>query len=218
MSAWWLLSLTGVVFQLAIFHAMARGAWRAYLPVFVYVLLMFWGSVLYAGASVGDRVSFSLSRYYWVIDNVLQAFVFVVVLALVRQSAGPRRGLVTRWLIALALATGVLSLVASSGLNFNSRMTFISRNLGFCAAITNLILWASLIRSRHPDRTLLLLSGGLGVEMAGKAIGHSLRTLAPGLVDFGNLVIVLSYLFGLYVWWQAFRHWRPNPAAAAGVE
>lgn len=216
MNAWWLLSLTGIAFQLAIFHAMARGAWRPYFPIFVYVALMFWGSVLYAGALLGDRIKLSVSRYYWVIDNVLQAFVFVVVLALARQSAGARKGLVTRFLIALALATALVSFLVSSELNFNSRMTFISRNLGFCAAITNLILWALLIRSRHPDRTLLLLSGGLGVEMAGKAIGHSLRTLAPALVGFGNLVIVLSYLFGLYVWWQAFRHWRPNPAPLPG--
>jgi hypothetical protein len=52
--------------------------------------------------------------------------------------------------------------------------------------------------------------------MAGKAIGHSLRTLATGLVGLGNLVIVLSYLFGLYVWWQAFRHWQPNSPPRPG--
>ncbi len=112
----------------------------------------------------------------------------------------------------------VVSLELYKNRALNTQMTLLARNLGFFATVANLILWALLIRSRHPDRTLLLLSGGLGVEMAGKAIGHSLRTLAPALVGFGNLIIVLSYLFGLYVWWQAFRHWRPNPAPLGGVE
>lgn len=216
MDPWWFLSLIGIALQLAIIHAMSKGAWGPYRVVFVYTILMFWASVLYAGASTMEAVGRMVSRYYWALDGLLQAFVLVVVVVLIHKAAEGRGPSVTRVVVGLALLTAFASYIAHSGGNFNSRMTVVSRNVGFCAVIANLVLWAALIRTRHPDRTLLLLSGGLGVEMAGKAIGHSLRTLAPSLITFGNLIIVVSYLFGLYVWWQAFRHWRPNPAPVAG--
>lgn len=216
MGPWWFLSLIGIALQLAIIHTMSKGAWGPYRVVFVYTVLMFWASVLYAGASTTEAVGRLVSRYFWALDGLLQAFVLVVVVVFVRRAAAQRGALITRVLVGLAFLTGLASYFTHSEANLNFRMTLVSRNLGFCAVIANLILWAALIRRRHPDRTLLLLSGGLGVEMAGKAIGHSLRTLTPSLVTLGNLIIVVSYLFGLYVWWQAFRHWRPDPAPVAG--
>jgi F0F1-type ATP synthase assembly protein I len=85
-------------------------------------------------------------------------------------------------------------------------MTKLARNLSFCSVILNLALWAVLIKARHTDRRLLLISGGLGVQMAGKAIGHSLRQVSASTVLAGNLVYVLSHLACMYIWWQAFRH------------
>jgi uncharacterized membrane protein YsdA (DUF1294 family) len=90
-------------------------------------------------------------------------------------------------------------------------MTQFSRNVGFLAVILNLILWAALLKRRRPDPTLLLLSGGMGIQMAGKAIGHSLRQLRL-TVTTGDLVIVLSHLLCLYIWWQAFRKPSRQPA------
>jgi hydrogenase-4 membrane subunit HyfE len=89
-------------------------------------------------------------------------------------------------------------------------MTQLSRDLGFLAVILDLALWAVLIQSRRPDRTLLMVSAGMGIQMAGKAIGHSLRQLSRSAIVPGNLIIVLSGLLCLYIWWQAFRHYDQN--------
>lgn len=222
--AWlWFFSLSlGLLLQVLVIHALFRGARREFLAVFVYCIAMFLGTVA-SGASFfpvqglpGSRLYYA--AYYWITDGILQLLVLVVVLSLVRRSAEPRNAgsLATRALVASALIVALVSFGVYGERNLNTRMTLVARNIGFLAVVSNLVLWAFLIKRRHPDRTLLLLSGGLGVEMAGKAIGHSLRTLAPSLITFGNLIIVVSYLFGLYVWWQAFRHWRPNPAPVAG--
>jgi uncharacterized membrane protein YsdA (DUF1294 family) len=90
-------------------------------------------------------------------------------------------------------------------------MTQFSRNVGFLAVILNLVLWAALLKHRRPDQTLLMVSGGIGIQMAGKAIGHSLRQWRP-TVTTGDLVIVLSHLLCLYIWWQAFRKPSEEPA------
>jgi len=75
----------------------------------------------------------------------------------------------------------------------------------------DIILWTSLLATRGRDRQLLLLSGGLGVQFAGSAIGESLRQMAMKsrshpLAFTGSTVIVLSNLFRFYAWWQALRH------------
>ncbi|MDW8355962.1 MAG: hypothetical protein RMK57_15680 [Bryobacterales bacterium] len=188
----------------------------------MYVIAMLLASVAQAasffsfGTPAGSPLHYA--AYYWITDGILQVLVLGVVLSLVRRSAERRpAGIVTsRALAASALIVALVSFAAYGDRNLNTRMSLVARNIGFLAVLANLVLWAFLIRRRHPDRTVLLLSGGLGVEMAGKAIGHSLRTLAPSLVTVGNLVIVISYLFGLYVWWQAFRHWQPDPPPLSG--
>lgn len=91
-------------------------------------------------------------------------------------------------------------------------MTQLSRNLGFAAVILNLLLWAALIRSSPVNRTLLMLSGGFGIEMAGQAIGHSFRQISRSLILTGDIIIVITSLVCLYIWWQAFRSFDRSPA------
>ena len=59
-----------------------------------------------------------------------------------------------------------------------------------------------------------MVSGGMGIQMAGKAIGHSLRQLSRSAMMPGDLVIVLSHLLCLYIWWQAFRHYGQKAPVA----
>lgn len=80
-----------------------------------------------------------------------------------------------------------------------------SRDLNFFSAILNLILWALLIGSKEKDFRLLLISGGLGIQYTGAALGQSLRTLSPTTTLAGNIVVLVSHFLCLYVWWEAFR-------------
>jgi hypothetical protein len=85
-----------------------------------------------------------------------------------------------------------------------------TRDLSFCSAILDLALWALLIVSRGMDHRLLLLSGGLGIQFTGEAIGESivqlaLRTRSHAMSLTGAVIILLADLVFLYIWWQALR-------------
>ena len=109
-----------------------------------------------------------------------------------------------------AVAVAAVSLAVYWDEPLNRKMTNIGRNLSFAAVLLNLALWMSLIRNRLPDRRVLLISGALGIQMAGQAIGHSLRQLATPrrslpLVNAGNIVIAVAHVMCLYLWWQVLR-------------
>ena len=84
-------------------------------------------------------------------------------------------------------------------------MTLWLRDLNFSAAILDLGLWAMLLASRHKETRLLLLSGALGIQFTGEAIGQSLRHLFPWELSPGDVVTLLANLVCLWIWWQALR-------------
>jgi hypothetical protein len=101
-------------------------------------------------------------------------------------------------------------------LNTGSFMTPWTRDLNFCSAILDMALWALLIAAREKDHRLLLLSGGLGIQFTGGAMGRSigqlaLRTRSRALFLSGGVVTLLADLVFLYIWWQALRT-EPAPA------
>jgi hypothetical protein len=89
-------------------------------------------------------------------------------------------------------------------------MTPWTRDLNFCAAILDLGLWALLIGSKKKDYQLLLVTGALGIQFAGGAIGQSLRDMSPAIVTAASDFTVITGLMGLYIWWRAFRG-KPQP-------
>jgi hypothetical protein len=90
-------------------------------------------------------------------------------------------------------------------------MTLVTRDLNIWAVILDLILWSLLVASRRRNRPLLLLSGGLGIQLTGAIMGQSLRRMSPDLFFAGALLEVSTSLLALFVWWRALR-----PISAAG--
>ena len=84
-------------------------------------------------------------------------------------------------------------------------MTRLTRDLNFCAAILDLGLWALLIGSRQKDYKLLLVTGALGIQFTGGAIGQALRGMSPAIVTAASDFTVITNLVRLYIWWRAFR-------------
>ena len=89
-------------------------------------------------------------------------------------------------------------------------MTPWTRDISVCATILDLALWMMLIASRNADRRLLLISGALGMQFTGEAIGEAIRNLSmPHMVKAlsltGSVVSVAADMACLYVWWQTFR-------------
>jgi hypothetical protein len=92
-------------------------------------------------------------------------------------------------------------------------MTRWTRDLNFCAAILDLGLWALLIGSRRKEYKLLLITGALGLQFAGGAIGQALRDMSPAIVAAASDFLMIANLARLYIWWQAFRG-QPNTLPA----
>jgi hypothetical protein len=200
--------LAGVILQLLVIAALWKGAWREYTLVFVYCIVLLLTTVADASAYFDPELWTRTSRLFWINDAIRQVLIFCLVISLIHRVMrdNPGRRSIRRTLIAGAGAFTALSLLLTREPIFGHWMTKLARNLSFCSVILNLALWAVLIKARHTDRRLLLISGGLGVQMAGKAIGHSLRQVSASTVLAGNLVYVLSHLACMYIWWQAFRH------------
>ncbi len=210
---WAVIGIVGLLLQVLVVSVMLRGAYRRYRALFAYILVLFVTTATEAAGFFWPRYAAIASSDYWIFDSVRQVLLYVVVISLIfsasEQSA--RRASIGRWLIMGSTVFAVLSLYFTYSHGLNLWMTQFSRNVGFLAVILNLILWATLMKHRLPDQTLLLVSGGMGIQMAGKAIGHSLRQLRI-TVTTGDLVIVLSHLLCLYIWWQAFRRPVGHPA------
>jgi len=62
-----------------------------------------------------------------------------------------------------------------------------------------------LLASRNNEVELLMLSGALGIQFTGEAIGQALRNQFPSIVLMANVMIMLANLACLYMWWNIFR-------------
>lgn len=210
---WLATGALGLVLQVLLLRAMLlRQGHKEYPFLFAYACVLLVTSSVEAEAYLNGRprgeAAFS---YYWAADAVRQVLLYLVVLALWKRTRASRIASAAMWrTIAIGSVVYVaLSLYFTHEPYIDLWMTLFSRNLGFLAVLLNLLLWAALMLKRSEDKVPLMISGGMGLQMAGKAIGHSLRYLSDRLVTTGDLVIVLSHLVCLAFWWQAFRVYAP---------
>jgi hypothetical protein len=196
-----------VTLQVLVVAALLRRGWLRFKGLFVYCVVLLLTTAVEASAFYSPQGYFRTSGYYWTLDAVRQVLIFFLVIALIQAglAGGNGRRMRGSLLAAGVVALSLVSLYASRQASFSLWMTEFARDLGFIAVILNLALWAVLLQARQRNLTLLMISGGMGIQMAGKAIGHSLRQMSQVTVLPGDLVIVLSHLFCLYVWWQALR-------------
>lgn len=209
----WVFIISGAVVQVLLIAALVRGSYRDFPFLFAYAVASFLATAVEV-AAILDLMGWSryTYKYYWINDVILQILIVLLVFSLMHVSLreNPRRPFVMRMLGLAAVAVAAVSLAVYWDEPLNRKMTNIGRNLSFAAVLLNLALWMSLIRNRLPDRRVLLISGALGIQMAGQAIGHSLRQLATPrrsllLVNAGNIVIALAHVMCLYLWWQVLR-------------
>jgi hypothetical protein len=219
----WALWGVGTVLQILVIAVLLRGQhYRKFPLVFLFVIVLFLTSVADASAflEIGQWTNVS-RKYFWLNEVIRQSMMFAVVISLViRALAGTALMWLRKWLLGGAVLFAILSMLLTSDANLDRWMTTVVRNLSACAVVLNMALWLALVRRKSPDRKLFLISGGLGLQMAGDAIGYSLRQIAfnagsRSLIEVGNLVAVLAHLLYLYVWWQAFRKPDTEPDLTA---
>lgn len=210
----------GLLLQLLVVSALVRGAYRKFPFVFVYCLTLLLATITEVAAFTASALAKSL---YWVNEVILQTLIFCVVISLIYQAMeqAQNRVAVRRWLMIGAAAIMAIAFLIhrNPAAPVGRWMTDVSRDLSFASVILDLVLWSILIASSRRDLRLLLLSGALGIQFTGAAIGQSLRQLAINshsetLVFIGNLCVVGGHSICLYVWWQTFR----QPEGMMGVK
>jgi hypothetical protein len=209
----------GLPLQLLIIGAMLRGAYRRFPFLFAYMIGDLLTTVVEVPSAVGyDRGTqgavFAFPAVYWFNAVVMQVLVYAVVMSLIYEATGQLRSrrIVRASLIAGALLFAGISFLIhwNPALNTGSFLTPWIRDLNFCSSILDLALWALLIAAREKDNRVLLLSGGLGIQFTGQAMGTSIRQLAlrtrsRALSLTGGVMMLLANLVFLYIWWQAMR-------------
>jgi hypothetical protein len=211
--------VVGLPLQILIIAALLRGGYRRFPLIFIYVIGDFLTTVVEIPYAVGygrgmQWAASALPAVYWRAEVIMQVLVYVVAMSLIYQATGKlrsRRIVRASFIAGPILFAGISFLIhRDPALNLGSFMTPWTRDLDFCFAILNLALWNLLIASRAMERQLLLLTGGLGIQFTGEAIGTSIRQLAlrnrsRAMSLTGGVVMLLANLVFLYIWWQALR-------------
>jgi len=208
-SAW----AIGLWLNLQVISALMRGSYRQYPFVFAYSLALLVSTVVEIGFQAAPKTL--REAYYWTDEIVLDVLVFCVVIAFIDEAAqhSSQKPIKRHWLILAAALIFAVSFAIHRSSHFNRQMTLISRDLNICAVILDLILWSLLVTARRPNRRLLLLSGGLGLQLTGAIMGESLRYLSHSLRPEGTFLEVTTGFLSLYIWWRALRT-APAPETA----
>jgi hypothetical protein len=214
--------LVGVPLEFLVVAALLRGEYRRFPFVFAYATADLVTTLVEIPANVDHMLHSQdpqiwqhFAHIYWINEVVLRAFILAVVISLIDQAATHVR---SRRLVRAGLIAGALLFAGISfALHYRPAMKFFgywmvpwTRDLNFGSAILDLGLWTLLISSRGGDRRLLLISGALGMQFAGEAIGYALSNLSiaqtiNSLELTGSIIAMLADLVCLYVWWRTFR-------------
>src|ERR1700757_680075 len=175
--------LIGIPLQVVLIAGLWRGAYRRFPFFFVYVILDFLTTVLEIPPAIDyalghRRVTNSLPVLYWPTEILMTVVVYAVVMSLIYKATErltSRRTLRTGLIVGAILITAVsFAIHYDPSARLDERYIWITpwnRDLNFTAAVLDLALWALLIAQRQTDHRILLLSGGLGIQFAGDAIG-----------------------------------------------
>lgn len=211
------------VLYVLVLHRLVRSyIWDYPLPLTFVLVLLFSGvvQVMFQYKVVGSFWGYSYAQFYWASELVKYALVSTLVISLILRALARSERLrwARRWLIAGTCVILLALVLLHQDPQLTRWMTNVIRNFSFVMMLMNLLLWALLMTKRTSDRTLLLVTAGLGLQMAGDAMGHSLRLMNQATLLLGNLISVLSHLCFLWVWYLAFQPARQNlkrPGATA---
>jgi hypothetical protein len=213
----WSLWAVGLTLQYLVTQALIAGPFRQFTVVFAYILCLIITTVtdVIMSFDLGSLGKIYL-RYYWTADLLRESALYAVVISLVFHAMpdGRRRAALVRLLIVVAILFWIGSILAYQEPDLNRWMVKVVRNLSFCSAVATLVLWFVLIASEKRDTRLLVITGGLGLQMTGEAICQSLRQISKHTSLIGGLTMVFAHFLCLYIWWRAFQSQAQSVAAA----
>jgi hypothetical protein len=218
----WLTFFVSFVLHVLVVASLGRGGYKSYPFVFVYCLVFLvtitGEAAVYAHVIVLSKASRTV--FFHQVNAAREFLLFAVVVSLIERALQSKE-----YRVRLRFGLGMMAVLAvfltlsihSGAPTLTLQMTEVSRDLSFGSGALTLVLWSILIASRKRDQQLLMITGGLGLQFTGEAIGSALRQLSStynngvwsahhyGLQLTGNLFLSASHLLRLFVWWQAFR-------------
>lgn len=217
--------------NLLIIAALLRGEYRRFPFIFAYTVVEFLATAAeipayWAVHTHGHEAEGLQVFVYWMDETIAQVLIFAVVISLIHNATA---GLDSRRVLRMMLVAGAFLFTGISFLiHYTPRvraglwMTPWTRDINFCAALLDLVLWALLIASREKDRRLLLLTGGLGIQFAGEAMGQAVRQLAiqhrsHPIALLGSTLVVTADILRSYIWWRVFYKSRATDPKALPV-
>jgi hypothetical protein len=213
----------GLPLTLLVIAAMIRGPYRQFPVLFLYVVTSFASTVaampLYVSYYLHTDQSMLVRMAQWSFwnDLVLEPLAYAVVINLIYASAAhvrSRRVVLMGTIGGATLIAGISFLIHfKPGLEHGVWLALWTRDLSFFSEILTLGLWGLLLSTRGRDPKLLLVTGGLGIQFTGEAIGDSVRSIAVqrhahNLSFTGSFITALADLTALYIFWHAFRKGR----------
>jgi hypothetical protein len=205
----------GLLVQSLVISSLLRFGWRQFPLLLLYVLLLFCTTLTDIAAFMTIREKRLWSMYYWTAELIRQSAMYAVVVSMgirVIPDKHSRPALIRlAFGSALLLYASCLALLYSP--DMNEWMTAVVRNISFASAVLNVAVWMYTIPVQHRDPTALMITGGLGIQITGEAIGQSLRQLFPDQWLAGNLLIVGTHFVCMLIWRQALQRTRPTQVA-----
>jgi hypothetical protein len=210
----WLIFFVSLALQVFVIGLLRRGPYKDYPFVFVYSLVLIMTTVADGAAFAGlAHMEYGFYRN----EALRQLLLFTVVMSLMDRAIRerPYRGRMRVVLILSACIAVLISVQIHREAHYHQYYlwaTQVGRDLSFGSVVLTLLLWVTLISARRKDTQLLMVTGGLGLQFTGEAIGQSMRQLSVPhhhiLLLAGNMVLTASHLMRLYVWSEAFRRAR----------
>jgi len=216
----WLVFFVSVALQILVIASLRRGVYKDYPFVLAYSLILLLTTL--ADASMVSKLvplSNTAKRLYFYRDEAVRQFLlFIVVVSLIERAIQTThfRARIGVFLGLAGSCAVFLSLLAhSDSATFTLWMTGVTRDLSFGSVVLTLLLWLIMLSSQKRDHLLLLITGGLGLQFTGEAIGQSLRQISvqyhAALLP-GNLLASISHIIRLYIWLEAFRRAQRSQA------
>lgn len=220
----------GLPLMLLVIAAMVRGPYKQYPVLFIYTV----ANLLFTVAGMPSYIAYyfyrrldarvGMAQWDFYDELILEPLAYAVVISLIYVAASHVRS--RRAVLVGTIGGAILIAAISFFIHFSPSVEHgvwladWQRDLDLCSEILALGLWALLLSTRGRNTRLLLVTGGLGIQFTGEAIGQALRSIASpghshGLSYAGSFFSTVADLTALYVFWQAFRNHKPNPNTGA---
>jgi hypothetical protein len=211
--------------NLLVIAALLRGPYRRFPIVFAYSVALLLTAVIeiaaYPTGYFGAKLAHTYAHYYWVDEVIRQTLLFGVVISLLYQATAKVRA---RTLVRFSLIAGAILVAGTSffvhydtGAIASQWMTLWTRDLNFSSALLDLALWMILLANRKYDNDLLMLSGGLGIQFTGEAIGQTLRNQFHSITRAADVINIAANLACPFIWWHVFRAFPQRKASVSAT-